>query len=120
MWRAFSVHDGQRLFAALLHYVADRAVDGEAWVRAMETATVPIAFIWGPNDPVSGEHVIAEVERRMPNAPVTRLDGVGHWPIIEDPDAVSSSVIDYLSWAKDGTSSDGTTEDDRDRLRGRP
>ena len=96
MWRAFSAHDGLRLAAALLHYVADRAIDGGAWVGAMETATVPIAFIWGPSDPVSGEHVIAEVERRMPDAPVTRLDGVGHWPIIEEPDVVSSTIIDHL------------------------
>lgn len=63
----------------------------------METTTVPIAFIWGPSDPVSGEHVIAEVERRMPGAPVAQLAGVGHWPMIEDPDAVSSVLIDHLS-----------------------
>jgi pimeloyl-ACP methyl ester carboxylesterase len=97
MWTAFSVHDGQRLVGTLLHYVADRAINGDAWVGAMETATVPIAFIWGPSDPVSGEHVIAEVERRLPDAPVTRLFGVGHWPILEDPDAVSSTIIDHLS-----------------------
>ena len=96
MWKAFSAHDGPRLAAALLHYVADRAVDGDAWVGAMETTTLPIAFIWGPNDPVGGEHVIAEVERRLPEAPVTRLDGVGHWPVIEDPDAVASTIIDHL------------------------
>jgi pimeloyl-ACP methyl ester carboxylesterase len=97
LWSAFSDQDGQRLAAALLHYVPDRAVDGTAWVTAMENAAVPIAFIWGPSDPVSGEHMIAEVERRMPAAPVARLTGVGHWPMIEDPDAVSSTLISQLS-----------------------
>jgi len=97
LWRAFSGQDGQRLAAALLHYIADRAVDGNAWINAMETNTAPTAFIWGPSDPVSGEHMIAEVERRMPGVPIARLAGVGHWPMIEDPAAVSSTLIYHLS-----------------------
>jgi pimeloyl-ACP methyl ester carboxylesterase len=97
LWRAFSEQGGTRLAAALLHYVADRAVDGDAWVTAMESASVRTAFIWGLSDPVSGEHVISEVERRMPEAPVTRLTGVGHWPMIEDPDLVLSKLIGHLS-----------------------
>jgi pimeloyl-ACP methyl ester carboxylesterase len=96
MWTAFSHHDGQLLAAALLHYVADRAVDGAEWTKAMETAGVPTAFIWGPSDPVSGQHMIDEVLRRRPDANVSLLPGVGHWPMIEDPDAVTSSLSDFL------------------------
>jgi pimeloyl-ACP methyl ester carboxylesterase len=96
LWTAFSSESGQLLSAALLHYVADRAVDGDVWVNAMETANVPTAFIWGPSDPVSGEHMIAEVERNNSDAPVTRLSGIGHWPIIEDADAVAVVIIDEL------------------------
>jgi pimeloyl-ACP methyl ester carboxylesterase len=95
-WSAFSAGGGSRLSAALLHYVADRAVDGDAWVHAMENASVPLAFIWGPSDPVSGEHVIAEVERRMPTVRVTRLSEVGHWPMIEDPDGVVTALTASL------------------------
>jgi pimeloyl-ACP methyl ester carboxylesterase len=97
LWSAFSRHDGQQLSAALLHYVADRSVDGDAWVRAMETTALPVAFIWGPSDPVSGEHVIAEVERRMPAIPISRLTGVGHWPMLEDPESVSTAITDFLT-----------------------
>jgi pimeloyl-ACP methyl ester carboxylesterase len=97
MWSAFSLREGQRLSAALLHYVADRAVDGSAWVKAMESCTAPTVFIWGPSDPVSGEHVIAEVERRIPGASIHRLDEVGHWPMMEDPAGVSSILTDFLN-----------------------
>jgi pimeloyl-ACP methyl ester carboxylesterase len=97
LWSSFSGHEGQRLSAALLHYVADRSVDGEAWVNAMETTTVPLAFIWGPSDPVSGEHVIAEVERRMPAIPISRLTGVGHWPMLEDPEDVTTAIVEFLA-----------------------
>jgi pimeloyl-ACP methyl ester carboxylesterase len=93
MWSEFSRADGQRLSATLLHYVADRGVDGDAWISAMESTSLPVAFIWGVDDPVSGEHVIAEVERRMPTTPISRLSGVGHWPMIEDP----TGVVDALN-----------------------
>lgn len=96
LWVAFSDQDGSRLAAALLHYIADRRTDGEAWVSAMETAAVPMAFIWGPDDPVSGEHMVAAVEQQMPDASITRLPGVGHWPMLEDPEAVSAAVLAYL------------------------
>jgi pimeloyl-ACP methyl ester carboxylesterase len=97
LWNAFSANKGQRLSAALLHYVADRSVDGDAWVNAMESTTLPLGFIWGPSDPVSGEHVIAEVERRMPDIPISRLPGVGHWPMLEDPKAVSTALTRWLN-----------------------
>ena len=97
LWRAFSRDGGQLLAAALLHYIADRAVDGEAWIDAMEHAAVPIAFIWGPSDPVSGAHMIDEVERRMPDAAITRLDGIGHWPPLEDPDGVVAALAALLA-----------------------
>ena len=63
----------------------------------METTTLPLAFIWGPSDPVSGEHVLAEVERRMPAIAISRLSGVGHWPMLEDPERVSTAIIDFLT-----------------------
>jgi pimeloyl-ACP methyl ester carboxylesterase len=96
LWSAFSEQGGIRLAAALLHYVADRAVDGEAWVTAMEAASVPRAFIWGLSDPVSGEHVITEVERRISDVPIAKLTDVGHWPMIENPDVVSTNLFDFL------------------------
>jgi pimeloyl-ACP methyl ester carboxylesterase len=96
LWTAFSSAGGQRLTATLLHYVADRAVDGSAWVDAMESTTVPLAFIWGLSDPVSGAHVLAEVDRRIPGAPIVRLEGIGHWPMIESPEACASAMLEQL------------------------
>jgi pimeloyl-ACP methyl ester carboxylesterase len=96
LWAAFSHDDGSRLAAALLHYIADRKTNGEAWIAAMESMSVPTSFIWGPEDPVSGEHMIAEAERRMTTTPITRLAGVGHWPMLEDPAGVAAALSRYV------------------------
>ena len=93
MWFTVAHDGGQKLAAGLLHYIDDRAVHGDRWIRAMERSTVPTAFIWGPADPVSGAHVLTEIRERMPQAAVFELDGVGHWPMLEDPDAVTSALV---------------------------
>ncbi len=96
MWFTVAHDGGQRLAAGLLHYIDDRAVNGERWVRAMERTAVPTAFVWGPDDPVSGAHILSQIRRRMPGATVFELDGVGHWPMLEDPGAVSSAIVEFL------------------------
>ncbi len=97
MWTALSRDDGHRLLAALLHYIRDRAEHGDRWIEAMETTTIPTAFVWGLQDPVSGRHMRDEIVRRMPDADVTDLPDVGHWPLLEDPPAVERAVRALLA-----------------------
>lgn len=92
LWRAMSRDDGHLLAADLLHYVADRADHGERWVTAMESTPLPLTFVWGLLDPVSGAHVLAEVRRRLPGADVRALPAVGHWPPLEAPTEVARAV----------------------------
>jgi len=47
---------------------------------------MPLALVWGPEDPVSGAHMLAEVRRRRPDAAACELAGVGHYPQLEAPD----------------------------------
>lgn len=92
IWQALSRDDGQRLAADLLHYVADRAEHGQRWVDAMEATQLPLSFVWGQQDPVSGAHVLAQVQRRMPRAAVRALPDVGHWPPLEAPADMADAV----------------------------
>ena len=96
MWFTISHDGGQALAAGLLHYIDDRALHAARWTSAMEQTTVPTAFVWGPDDPVSGAHMLAQIRRRLPTARVFELDGVGHWPMLEDPDAVSSAILSVI------------------------
>ena len=98
MWRALARDDGQLLLARLLHYMDDRAVHGARWVEAMEAGRIPTTFVWGPEDPVSGAHMLTEIRRRQPAATVVELEGVGHWPMLEAPEATVAAV----RWAVGG------------------
>jgi len=91
-WRAFSRAGGHRRAHRLLRYMAERRANEARWVGALEATAVPLRFVWGPLDPVSGAHVVPELRRRLPGSPVTVLDGVGHYPQLEATAEVAAAL----------------------------
>jgi pimeloyl-ACP methyl ester carboxylesterase len=73
--------------------MSDRVLHAERWVTALETTDVPLAFVWGMLDPVSGAHIAERIRARMPDAPFTALDDVGHWPPLEAPQRVAAALL---------------------------
>jgi pimeloyl-ACP methyl ester carboxylesterase len=95
-WETVARRDGHRLGHRLIQYIRDRRQHGARWVGALETTPVPRAFVWGMLDPVSGAHMIARVAERIPDAPRVELPDVGHWPPLEDPDAVTAALRRFV------------------------
>jgi pimeloyl-ACP methyl ester carboxylesterase len=52
---------------------------------------------WAALDPICTEAVLQPVLRLRPNAKVTRLPGLGHYPQIEDPEAVYQVIQQHAS-----------------------
>jgi pimeloyl-ACP methyl ester carboxylesterase len=88
-WRAFSRDGGHRNAHLLLGYMAERRSHERRWVGALIDADLPKRFIWGPEDPVSGAHVVHELQARLPGARIEVLAGVGHAPHMEVPEKVA-------------------------------
>jgi pimeloyl-ACP methyl ester carboxylesterase len=88
-WRAFSRDEGHRNAHLLLGYMAERREQERRWVSALVDADLPKRFIWGPEDPVSGAHVIHELQARLPDTRIEVLAGVGHAPHMEVPKQVA-------------------------------
>jgi pimeloyl-ACP methyl ester carboxylesterase len=76
----------------LISYITDRQVHERRWVDALESTDVPLTFLWGMLDPVSGAHMIERVHERIPRARVVELAHVGHWPAIEAPEVVLQAI----------------------------
>ncbi len=93
IWRATARDGGQAILYRLIRYVADRAVHGERWVAALERADVPVGFVWGMLDPVSGAQMAQRLRQRLPGAPFLALKSVGHWPLLEAPESVAAAVL---------------------------
>jgi pimeloyl-ACP methyl ester carboxylesterase len=92
LWYGVSLHDGHKLAHLLIRYNAERAVHHRRWEKALADWDGPLRLVWGLDDPVSGRHVLEHATVALPRLEVTKLDGVGHFPQSEAPQAVAAAV----------------------------
>jgi pimeloyl-ACP methyl ester carboxylesterase len=97
IWRSISRDTGQLIAHRLIRYMTDRERHAERWVTAIETTDVPLAFVWGMLDPISGAHIAARIRERIPSARFTALGDVGHWPPLEAPERVATAILGRAS-----------------------
>ena len=90
-WSLLQHDDGVGRMPALLHYIEERTQQRDRWVGALLEARVPIGFINGGLDPISGAHMAARWRELLPQHPVIDLPRSGHYPQLEDPAAVLSA-----------------------------
>jgi pimeloyl-ACP methyl ester carboxylesterase len=100
MWLATTANGGRWVQHDLLRYIDERRELSGRWVRALEGYDGPLAFVWGPADPISGAHVLVRLRERLPQATFVGLDdapAVGHYPQLEDPQRVGQALADFLT-----------------------
>lgn len=93
MWQATSREEGHRIAHLLIRYMADRQEHAARWTGALQDTDVPLSFIWGMLDPVSGAHMAQRIRERLPEAPLLALDDVAHWPTLEAPERVVDALL---------------------------
>ncbi len=95
LWGLISLNEGQGVLAELLQYIDERHVHGERWVKSMQSTPVPLYFINGVHDPISGQHMLDRYRKIIPKPHTTALD-VGHYPQLEAPEQVLSLYTAFL------------------------
>ncbi len=95
-WRLLSFNDGNRLMHRLIRYIPERRANRTRWVGALRTATIPMRLINGPLDPVSGAHMVARYRSLVPDADIVSLNGIGHYPQVEDAEGVNRAYFEFL------------------------
>jgi pimeloyl-ACP methyl ester carboxylesterase len=93
MWRSMNRDDGQRNTHLLIRYMTDRERHERRWVGALEQTDVPLSFVWGMLDPVSGAHMAERIAQRLPDAPLLALSDVAHWPQLEAPERAAAALL---------------------------
>jgi pimeloyl-ACP methyl ester carboxylesterase len=95
-WRAFQRRSSAPRIHRLLQYIPEREQRHARWEAALESSAVPLTFVWGMHDPVSGAPVADVIRQRLPSAHLLALDDVGHYPQLEVPERVASALIAAL------------------------
>ena len=58
--------------------------------------TLPVCVIWGAGDPFIQVEFAEKQKRYFPKAEVHVLQGLGHWPFIDDIEAVRTPLVEFL------------------------
>ena len=93
IWEATNRDGGERIGHLLIRYISDRQEHGSRWTGALERTGVPLRFVWGMLDPVSGAHMAERIRERLPDAPFVALEDVAHWPPLEAPERVAAALL---------------------------
>jgi pimeloyl-ACP methyl ester carboxylesterase len=95
LWWLLERDGGRYTVARLIDYMAQRRAQRPRWVGALVDSTVPRRLICGAADPVSGRHLADRYRELVPGADVVVLEGVGHYPQLEDADAVLRAYLEF-------------------------
>lgn len=85
LWQLLNYDDGRFVLHEVIQYLQERDRFAGRWTDALQTADAPLALIYGPEDPVSGETVAQTFAAAVPRGRRYALPGVGHYPQLEDP-----------------------------------
>ncbi len=95
LWVLAERNGGRPAIARLISYIEQRRRNRERWVGALVGSRTPLKLICGAADPVSGAHMARRYRELVPDPDVSLIDGVGHYPQLEDPERVVDEYFGF-------------------------
>jgi pimeloyl-ACP methyl ester carboxylesterase len=90
-------HGGDRLLPRTIRYVEERREHEGRWTGAIEHHPAPLTIVWGAADPIAVWPMAERVHAARPDATLVRLKGIGHYPMLEAPDAFAAALDHALA-----------------------
>jgi len=85
-WSLLAHNGGHRMLDRLIFYNHERVgAPGRRWHEALRDWPGRLELAWAQLDPICTEAVLQAVLELRPHAELSRLQGLGHYPQIEDP-----------------------------------
>ncbi|MBH0038471.1 alpha/beta fold hydrolase [Pseudoalteromonas sp. SWN166] len=95
LWELLIYKDGLAVMPKLISYIKQRQQNRERWVGAIVNSHIPLTFIAGAEDPISGKHMIEHYKKLIPNARVQEFVELGHYPQVEDANAITQAYLSF-------------------------
>ena len=93
-WALIASEGGERLLPRLARYIEERRRSESRFTPPIVDHPSPLAVVWGTDDPIAVPAMADRLAAARPDARVIRLDGVGHYPMVEAPDRFLAAVTD--------------------------
>ncbi len=96
MWRGIVHRGGRYRVHQLSGYIDERYRFRERWVGALKRLDLPALILWARRDPVAVPAIGQGLADRIPGARLVWLDELGHYPMLEDPEAWAGALLGFL------------------------
>ncbi|UJF21243.1 alpha/beta fold hydrolase [Shewanella sp. OMA3-2] len=87
-WQLITKNQGIKVIHKIIQYIRERKLHRERWVSALQQYEMPLRFINGICDPISGQDTLIRFEQLIEQADTIALVETGHYPQLEKPQAV--------------------------------
>ena len=91
-WAIIERRGGSRLSHKLSRYHDERKRLEPRWTSALSETSVPLTFVWGMSDPISGSPMLDKARQVVAKAKFVRLEDAGHYPQIEAAERVAKEI----------------------------
>ncbi len=89
--------EGDALLPRLIRYIEDRRAREARYTGAIEDHPSALTIVWGDRDPIAVVAMAHRLAERRPDATLRLLEGVGHYPMLESPEAFAEAVLAGLA-----------------------
>ncbi|MDH3644842.1 MAG: alpha/beta hydrolase, partial [Gammaproteobacteria bacterium] len=96
MWELLTRDGGKAVLPRITQYLRDRVRYWHRWVGALQQSRLPLNFLWGAEDPITGRDVAELHHAEAPASSLTVLDDVGHYPMLEAPRRWTDALLVML------------------------
>jgi len=97
MWLGIRESEGHLRIPAISGYLDERQRFWSRWIGALRRFPRPAHVLWGRRDPIAVPAIAEALHRDMAGSTLTWLEGLGHYPMLEDPAAWSRAVVAFLA-----------------------
>lgn len=96
IWQGIVHADGKLRMHAISSYIGERYRFRERWVGALGRFDRPALVLWARLDPVAVPEIGQGLAATIPGARLEWLEGLGHYPMLEDPQAWTDPLLSFL------------------------
>lgn len=93
MWAGIRHGNGHHRTSQISSYLGERERFWHRFIGALTRLDIPTHILWGRLDPVATPAIAETLAEEIPEARLTWLEGVGHYPMLEDPESFAQAVL---------------------------